>query len=687
MPAGIGQKYHCGLAQVDTSSVMQGVVGYLLRGNTYNKMDDDTFTPRFGTGQEGLNNLDLWKTYQHVDFSGGALQVKYRDTTKLAAIRNGVYNPSDEMVYPTKAPTSESVPGAGVAANMSVNNEPGYVMFRNEMYIIANRMDFGAVAKWNGTSWAMVKSDFADQVRSIAVFNDKLWVATNGAYWGWDGTTWTSLGSTAAPVFTLICPFKGKMYASGKNGQAEGNLYSHDGTPGAATNTLVGAAGDNNKRITKMLVFNHRLYLGKQDGLFAYDGVQISCILDYSHDQDTLNFSMMDVFNGVLYFVAKNTLYRYNGSTIEKVQSFDNTGTIQSLDSAYGRLWVSVKVPDSTKGGINVYTYDWYYFDGIGFFHYFTPPFQVLISATVQNQPVQAFYEPNKQSMIFRHGGSAGGGGNSEFIYAVSMQQEFWTGLSNDLTIDTSEFDAGFPYIDKYTDSCTLTYENAASGDTLTVYFNIHDGNSWSGWSSTIGGTYKRIKMRIVIHRQTSSSAIALKSFSFRYYLSPNLKRKWTMTFLCQGNSDNPLELLDGSTEANTPKVLRNQIYACRENDVPSIWLDVDTCKGVGSQTSGATTINVDTTNTFPTSGYAYNDRTGELFLYTGKTATSFTGVTRGRWGTAAAAMNADDVIVAAYRVVITKINAERMIAPNITDGIMDTYGNETELSVTMREA
>lgn len=62
-----------------------------------------------------------------------------------------------------------------------------------------------------------------------------------------------------------------------------------------------------------------------------------------------------------------------------------------------------------------------------------------------------------------------------------------------------------------------------------------------------------------------------------------------------------------------------------------------------GDHTSGVTTITVDDTTGWPTSGYGTMD--SEVFSYTGLTATTFTGVTRGVDGTTAVAHNDNTVV------------------------------------------
>jgi hypothetical protein len=684
---GIGSKYMVGLAQVSTASVMGTPMGYLLRGNAYNKQEDDIFAPRFNTGAEGLNDLDLWKTWQMTDFSGGSFQDVWQDTTKFQLLKNAELNPIDNRLYPTPKKATCTLPASMRTARQH------WAVYRNELYIITNGSGsvgtaFGAVAKYapSTKTFTNVKADFATGPSSLVVLGDKLWVATtNGLVWSFDGTTWTS---DSRYGFGQIKKFGNLLMCTGATTTTdEGKLWSRDTTAGSgAVVSYIGEVGDYNKPIVTMEEFNHRFYMGKSDGLFAYDGVLISCIIDLSKDQDARNFKAMVTYNGALYFILKNALYRLTGTTLEKVREFANYETVSTLTAADGRLYIGTYVTTAATGmGQAAADCRLYYYDGVGFFCY--DGTTTGVNSAFEPCRIMYLNDGTYRHLIFEISGSSGIGDNTAYCFNQALQ--FGNGSNsvyNDLEIYTSEFDGGFPYIDKYNDSATLSYEGALTGDTLTASWRINDGTTWGAFSSTIGGVFRKLQFKLVLSRVNASSGLSLTSFSLRYYLSPDLKRKWNMTMLCVGQSDTPLELEDYSTETTTAKLLREQIYACRANDTPSILFDIDTTTATGTHTSGVTTINVASTAMFPNSGYAYNDTTGELFLYTGKTATSFTGVTRGRWGTTATAMAASDSICSAYRVLL-KIVSDRVIAPATVDGVMNTYGNEAEVSVIIREA
>lgn len=106
------------------------------------------------------------------------------------------------------------------------------------------------------------------------------------------------------------------------------------------------------------------------------------------------------------------------------------------------------------------------------------------------------------------------------------------------------------------------------------------------------------------------------------------------------------------------------------------IFFNSGTTKLSGTHTAGATTINVDSTDSFPASGTI---RIGtEEITYTGITSTSFTGATRGANGTTAAAY-ADDVVVTNITNVIfskiwfrVKLTGGGTTTPTLRDIVME---------------
>jgi hypothetical protein len=692
---GVGAKYHIALGLLSSTNQAQSFFGYLLRGRGYSKTDAKIFAPRFGTGEQGLNDLDIFKSWAQSDWSGGSFQEAFSDPASFSLLQNALLNKFNKLLYPTKSQTALTFPGG------MRNNRRYGIMYKNEFYIISNGAGvtgpgFGAVAKLSGTTFTNVKNDFATAVSSVAVLNNLLWVATSGGvYWMYDGTTWTA-GGAAYFTAEILQPYNGKMYA-GDTGVNAGRLTSHDGTNMSGATTFVGTPGDINKPINCLLEFNHRLYIGKADGLYAYDGVQISCILDYSTDYDARNFKWLVQLNGIMYFTLKNCLYQFNGATVELVRDFSQYERINGLSVAYGRLWVMTSTIIAPLGmGASTAQQNFFYYDGTGWFCYDQ-------SHVTQDglDAYQVFYDGT--NLLFFVAGSSGIADNTGYL--VPLANEFLAGTSNTLSVFTSEFDANFPLIDKYLASVQVGYENLAVSDVITVKFRTFDGLTWSSYQTlgtinsasasgklstldvAVSSLFKRLQIQVTLAR-TNVSGAALKSVNAEYLLEPTYKRQWVVSAICQGQSDQPLVLADNSTEeTNTAKQLREQIYKCRDSHYPILFQDIDltTLNQGGTLASGATTLTAVDTSTFPTAGYVQID--SEIIQYTGKTATTLTGLVRGKFGTSAATHVDASIINVVYRVVLSDVQNESVVSPAITDGVMDTYGNESEITFVLKEA
>lgn len=649
---GVGDKYHLAL----------NGVGYILRGLNYRKKDMKPFVPRFGTG-EGQTDLDFWKVITQKDFSGGGFQDLFDDETKVAEVNKMIKNPFDGQLHPTPVSVG-STPGFA-----SISGTEAWAEYNNNLYIAWNWYDSGVmkggIQKWNGSAWANSKVDFATPVLDLCVFNNKLYATEGDNLWNFNGAVWAS----SVQAIDRMCVFNGKIYARGTGNNA-GSLYSYDGT----TKSWIGYVGDASNPINCFVVFNHRLYIGKSDGLYAFDGVQITCVLDYSKNRNSNNFRRMAVFNGKLYFLNANNIYAFNGSSVEKILDLANLQTITTMASVNGRLWFLTTAPSGVlvEGGkgqlIPADAYVLYFYDGQGVYLYDDTKTGLFTPYMIASFGDQLFYFSNGANAV-----------QDNLGYLIDLSDEFKSEPVNDGTILTSFFDCNLPNVDKYFNSFEIDFEDIAVSDTITVYFRTEDGSSLTAWQSlgvitnatsnklylyntTFSGVFKRIQFKIVVAR-TDASVLSICDYAFKYVISPDLKREWQMTVLCVGNSDNPLELLNGTAETKTPLQLREAIYSARQSDVPVGLEDVDYTLANGSILIGATTITVDSTDCFPSTGFLKID--DEIIYYAGKTATQFTGCVRGKLGTSASAHSDNSFVNMYFRVIVSEILNEEVFIPS----------------------
>lgn len=447
---GVGVKYHCGL----------NGQGYLIAPNGYSKRDASVFAPRFGTGEQGLSDLDLFRSIAQTDMGVGSFQQKFDPAApKFALVKNMIYNQYDKLLYTTPAPAVAAFTGNSKSAGAKS------IIYKGILYFIANTAANGKVFKYNPSTKTQtsVKADFTQSVSDLAVFGNKLWVAAGTAgTWTYDGTTWVN---TAGWQPNLLQPYKGLMIISGTGNNA-GIIYSSNDT--FAAQTTIGWVGDPNMGVSSFRLFNSRVYIGKPDGLFVYDGIQISNILDTSADIDGANFTFMDVYGGILYFNFKNAVWSFNGSTITKVQEFANYETIKHITTQAGRLWVTTAVITTSGDQFVAGTANYYCYDGLGWYLYYS-------KVVGQDYGGVLFCNDGTyQHLIFANFKLAS---TYDAGYDIIDKAAEFTAVASQVGyIYTPTFDAGFPNIDKYLDAISPNQDRMVAGDSVEAQFKPATG-------------------------------------------------------------------------------------------------------------------------------------------------------------------------------------------------------------------
>ena len=164
---------------------------------------------------------------------------------------------------------------------------------------------YASVHTAGATPCTIYKPEYSTYVDRLAVYDDKLWMSVKGN-------------------IHYLEPASGTVPAR----------WSDPITP-----------GDVCENVLQMREFNGRLYFGKADGLYAYEAGRVYRVEDFSAAYDNMNFSMMAVHRGYLYFNIKHMLYRLSTvGTLELVQSVPTTGIIIAGASIGNRLVYSAAV-------------------------------------------------------------------------------------------------------------------------------------------------------------------------------------------------------------------------------------------------------------------------------------------------------------------------------------------------------
>lgn len=653
-------------------------VGY--RVSSYSKREASSFVPRFNTGAESENHLDFWKEISINDFSGGAFQIDLIDRAK-SFFSFGRPNQSTKKL--NSAPELEAIgtySNNGHRTTLSVYYT-GHIYFftdnalgassTSKMYKLNSSTDATSTVSLPG---ALSTNNY---MTDAVVFEDKMYIASKtSTVHSWDGTTFVS----TSVRLEKLCVYRDVLYGIAE----DGGLHSLSGT----TWSLVKRFGEKQASTNapnKMMELNGRLYIGKPEGLFAYDGVQVVRVVDYSLNQYSDNFKYMAIHNGWLYYNVNSIIYRFNGLTVEKIFT-DNQFQIKGMLSAGEDLFIFTKVvslsPYVSIAGIDHNRHWVLRFDGFGFSYY-------GVSAESVGSTTSYHFMYQNRKLYLEWGYVGGGGSTADVIKKLSIDPS--STPANRLAYISSNIDMSLPEVKKYAHKLNVTMSKEGSGTlSLDVWLMYKDATG--AWSTlSLGATssslvneynlfenysgyvdnveYSSFSFQIVVVATIpAGSNCTLEDLSLRYSINPALRWAWVVNLLCYGTAMSPLELKDGTDETVSASTLRETLYDARRAYLPAHFVDLDFDLLSGAHNNSVTTITVVSTNTFPESGIILIGT--EKIKYTGKTATTFTGCTRGYLGTSASSHSSADPVYNLYLATITRISQEKIIPDpgNLTD-------------------
>ena len=313
--------------------------------------------------------------------------------------------------------------------------------------------------------------------------------------------------------------------------------------------------------------------------LYSYDEYSWLNVFPFEHTV----IKSLEVYDTLLFIgTIKKRLYVYNTATIDKLFEFPWDVQIIDMIKWDDKLALAI-VP--TPGSASTGNEGIYLFDRNGLHNAFAATSRVWYSVFVFNNNLM------------------GGNDNGE-VYQTNAST-----YQASATLQTSYDEANLPSIDKVRRALTLIYEALPAGCSIQVEYKTDESDSsWTnlGTASTLNSTSatfnfgdgiytKKVSFRVTLATSNNANTPTLKKIIHKYVLFPDFKYLWKMKLVC---SDNIMWLDDTEPITTTTAQI----------------------------VSGATTIPVVSTAGFPTAGKA---RAGtDVFDYTGKTATTFTGVT-----------------------------------------------------------
>ena len=687
-----------------------------LRISNYRKSEASTFIPRLGSGTQTDSQFDLLKNKAVESFAGGILQRQWKDDNAIFGSENLFPIYDDGVVYPVKMLDAlTDIMGKSSVSCWVLSTDYAFVATQSFNIPTNSIIRIDKTGAKVGMTLPASLSTGTNRIASMAVWNNQLWITkeiTNSIWYMPLSTTSVTEVTGGDGSIRLLCVFQGDLYGTNSgSGGYNSAIYKYTGNTTSRAVTMVGTTGLLKPAFNaNLFLFNGRIHLTRPEGMYAYDGIRLAPVDDTVRNVDDRNFSLPTVLRGYCYYMMADGYYRYNGSLIEKLYDISEIGYPVAACVGKNRIWLAYN--NSQWSGSSRYDKSMGYdystsnnvdgrvavFDGKALFTYS----RTNVTSKVSNNDFSGQGE-NNQIMWF-----------NDRIYVFTAYDKTGPGTYHSQSTDelnatgtaswrflTSIFDGDFAMIDKNLENLELTIDgDAPSDETITIEYRTTGFSGGSGWTTL--GTFKtQSKLKELVSRSlpagivfrkiqfrvsgTTTLGYGLAKFIIRYTLSPDFKWQWDFTALAYGdNPVEPLMLKDGTQSTQSVALLRGTLYAARDNDVPSLFVDVDQLDLNGAHNASVTTITLNSTALLKPYGYIKIDN--EIIYYSGKTSTTLTGCERGMMGTTAASHADNAAVFACYRVLLRTLKAELIEMDDSDLDRQEDKSKPSQLQITLQE-
>jgi hypothetical protein len=678
--------------------------GYMVRDLTRSSAAE--YAPRFGTGKSDETDLSLLKAETYT-FGGGMFQRRDKENDK-GSIIYGYYNGYDDTLYPYPNGTAFGSDYYGIPTAETYGNNLTFIATRQGSTNKLIRINKTGVQTLPALPTAV--STAAIGITDMVVLGKYLYVATQDTTVGVNihrfdtiTQTWQDVGGQVNRLAVL----RGRLYGLA----SDGNIWvAVDPFATTITWNLL-YYSQSSSLPTAFFEFNGALWNSIQGRTYRFDGV---------NQVEVLNHECIyaEVYNGAVYYMVKNWLYRFNGSIVEKLQYFDET--VYGIRADDENLYVVTQSPlskysgyDSSKTPSMTLLGRLYYFNGEAWYEAYE---------SYTSNPESGFTSwpyalaRNYQGIVLIGANSASG-------YGYTRRHSYTEAQTKFIGIYSSELKNGYPNNWKYPQYIDINADgwDTISSETLNVQVQLHNGLAWSDWISigtatsaaprveffsTEGWLYKSIRVRIT-NSVPSTSTLSVRSFTLRYSLQPRQRSVLKCDFVipsdtAAGTKDRRnVRISDASGNNSTALYYSFALDRALYSKIPVFLLGVDFTQA-NNPSVGTGTGNITLAGSMP---FSPIPNTIDEIAYVGLTnddgvtweiasidiatpSLSSTNArlivnlkTRGIVGTPIT-IGSDTIISPAYQVFCNRLINERIIANGATNmAIYDTAYNDPEAS------
>ncbi len=584
--------------------------GYLIDSATYRKGVASPFAPKQRLGDPGYGDLASASVWAQTDWRGGIGYGTYDPAHPDRYDNGGGIDPSQGDLRLGRDLTQVYSPGSSTSTDWWA-----FCTYRGVVYAIS-KSNGKVASSTDGTTWSIARDTGKSSLMSIGLFNGWLVIGSgsDGTIAKFDGTTWTDTwvtltgtgvhslqgwaangsteylfcgvsqssstaqlqrvdtSGTATVIHTVQLPHIEAMIlwdadliysAMSETGGYRGEVYRFDGALVSHVATLPDNA------VTAFCVFRDpqaplpatSAPAGQRSAASASSVVGLTAASGASFSVTRGSLLAGARTGGVIWVVNSSgltELYRFPG-VVGIGGTFAYTQPIRGMVMDQGRLHVCIL----DTNGLGLYVYD-----GKGWSN------PTSGGAGQEPRAVTSF----NGAVLFSNKSSSGAK-----IYKTAT-----TVLGSAVAV-TPSYDAGLLVTDKLFLSVTLQHAALASGQTIQVDYDLEAANVWTtlGTSSTVGATSatygfaagvkgKRIRFRITLSVSSTSATPALQALLLSYIVAADVKAAWSFDVLLEGTAQEPLILLDQSSEPKTGPQLSAALWTSKAKKSTLTYVDLD---------------------------------------------------------------------------------------------------------------
>lgn len=360
--------------------------------------------------------------------------------------------------------------------------------------------------------------DFAANITHLHVDGANLFIAL-----GTGSPSYKYVQSTN--TFTaLAAGLNGQCFATalGKVWYAKGN-HVYGGTDGTTFATDI-TVGDASANIVALYPYNEKLYIGKSDSLWEYNGTNVLKKLDFATSKYEGNFAHMREWGGYLFFNILRRVYKYSPSSIADVTP-TLTGDADKELYGWGVPIMMCATPSALlsafKNGENAYS------NVLAYTGSAWHPVYAGVSSTL----AAVGYSRNMDWIVVNDG-------------ATRVQQQIAQADRCDGHyeatgwIELPWFDAGYRLFKKSGKEVVIESRDCTAEDKITIKYRTTDGAGWTTLASQVVSSaspttisldpaagaleFFKIQFRLELERRADTTKTpTVTSFILRYLIRP----------------------------------------------------------------------------------------------------------------------------------------------------------------------